>query len=180
MRTFRSKVIAITMPHRPLALVLPASFLALALTTAALTTAALTTAAQAGTVQMEARGGVNWRGSGHAKAALGAALSYDASARFFGTGGFVGVEQSLDRLTLGEKDLRWSTALRAGVQMPVLGKLYALGAYHYGAGPDRAALGAGLQKGFGPAYARVEYRQFLTSASGQPNHSATVGFGLRF
>jgi hypothetical protein len=136
--------------------------------------------AMAGTLSGEVRGGVAAPSGGTAKATVGAALGYEADLAALGTGVFAGLEQSVEKATTGNGDLRWGTSARAGVKVLLLGKIYAVAGYHYGNGPKASSLGAGFQKGIGSAFVRIEGRHYFTEGNAPSSNSATLGIGVSF
>jgi len=148
------------------------------LLTAAFAAATLFAApAMAGEARVEVHTGVGWDDDLPSKGEIGAAVGYDFN---LAPGAFAGVEQSIDKTLISGKDGRWGTTARAGVNVPALGKLYALAGYSYGVGPNATHVGGGLEHSFGPAFGKVEYRHYFTEDGAPDTNAALVGVGVHF
>ena len=138
---------------------------------------AIATPALAGEARVEVHTGLGWDDSLPSKGEIGAAVGYDFN---LAPSTFVGVEHSIDKTLISSKDARWGTTARAGVNVPAVGKLYALAGYSYGVGPNATHVGGGLEHSFGPAFGKVEYRHYFTEDGAPDTNAALVGVGVHF
>jgi outer membrane immunogenic protein len=125
----------------------------------------------------DVHGGLGWADGQQVQGTLGATLGYDIA-----TGGrtFVGVEQSADKVLTSNDKLRWTTAARAGLALSPRDKAYVLAGYTYGAGPDGTQIGGGLERSYGKAYTKVEYRHTFNQDGAKDSNAALVGVGVHF
>ena len=143
---------------------------------AAAAAVAAATPAFANEARVEVRSGVAWDDGQQADATVGAAVGYDVSAG----PAFVGVEQSVDKTLASNRDVRWGTSARVGASIMPGTKLYATAGYNYGDSPNATDIGAGIEKGFGPLYGKVEYKHFFTEQGATDSNAALVGVGIKF
>ena len=138
--------------------------------------AAAATPAFANEARVEVRSGLAWNDGKQAEATIGAAAGYDVNVG----PAFVGIEQSVDKTLTSNEKVRWGTSGRIGIEAQPGTKLYATAGYNYGAGPNATDIGAGIEKGFGPLYGKVEYKHFFTEQGATDSNAALVGVGVKF
>lgn len=151
-----------------------------ALPFAAALTVLAATPAFAGEGRVELRTGVGWPDGQAAKAEIGGAAGYDWTMGG-GSGAFFGVEQSVDKVLASGQKVRWGTMGRVGMHVTPNDKVYAIGGYTYGKGPDAPTVGAGWEHGFGNRmYGKVEYKKFFNEDGYRNSNAALVGVGMHF
>ena len=132
------------------------------------------TPAAANEGRAEVRGGIAWAG-GDEEAVAGAALGYDFD---LGTGAFVGIEGSADKVLVDGANVVFGATARAGAKLGA-GKLFAAGGYSFGEGEDNFHLGGGYEhKVTSNVYVKVEYRHFFSDFVDA--NVVAAGVGLAF
>lgn len=148
--------------------------------TLAAATAMLATPAMANEIRAEGRGGVVWDGN-DAEAIGGVALGYDFD---IAPRAFAGIEVSADKILRSNTRVAFGANLRAGIDLPAFGKLYATGGYaskFARGGEDSWNLGAGLQKSFLPkTYGKLEYRHYFIGNGFTDGDAVLAGVGFAF
>jgi len=136
--------------------------------------------AMAGSLTVEARGGLNWASVGSTKAVVGAAVGYEMDLSLLGTGVFGGVEQNIEKASSGGGDARWGTSARVGAKILGLGAVYGVAGYHYGSGVTATSIGAGYQRAIGPVFGKLEYRHYINQGGVGASNSLGLGVGFKF
>jgi len=131
-------------------------------------------------VRIEAHGGPVWS-QGHARGQFG--ISGGADTTVVGPV-FVGAEVTADKyLTKGAR-FSLGAGARAGVDVPLVGKLYAVGGYatrSYRGGEGAWNLGAGVQHSFlFGAYGKIEYRHTYAAQRVAKADAVLLGIGTTF
>lgn len=144
---------------------------------AAVAAATAATPALADEGRVDLHGGLVWAG-GDSEGTAGVAAGYDWD---MGTGGFFGVEGSVDQVLVDGADPFFGLSGRIGGKVAGgKGKLYALGGYTFGEGEDSPHAGVGYEHMLGGrVYGKVEYRHFFVDDF-QDLNAAVVGVGIRF
>lgn len=141
---------------------------------------AVATPAMASETRVEGRGGVIWsQGDSEATAGIALGQDYDLTPKTF-----VGAEVSADKILTSNTIVSFGLNARAGVSLPLLGKLYATGGY--ATKPCHGCehswnLGAGIQHDFLPmTYGKLEYRHYFYGNNTADADAVALGVGLKF
>ncbi|QYJ06334.1 outer membrane protein [Qipengyuania flava] len=140
---------------------------------AAVATVAVAAPASANEARVEARGGIAWA-NGVEEAVAGVAAGYDFD---LGTGAFIGVEASADKILADGTDVVFGATARGGAKLGDAGKLYVTAGYSFNDG-DAFHAGAGYEHKVGErVYLKAEYRRFFDFVD---VNTAVVGVGMSF
>ena len=130
--------------------------------------------------RVEARGGVVWA-NGDSEATAGVALGHDYN---LAPHTFIGAEVSADKILTSNALVSFGANARAGVSVPLLGKLYATGGYAtkaFHGSVHSWNLGAGVQHDILPmTYAKLEYRHYFVGEGFNDLNAVALGVGLKF
>lgn len=128
--------------------------------------------AVAGESRGEVRGGYAWDGNINS-ASVGAAVGHDWK---FGAGQFIGVEGSVDKMTIDGGEYIWGASGRIGTRVGMRGKAYAIAGFSHAVGSS-SHLGAGYQRSLGgPIYLKAEYRHMFNGSV----NMVVGGIGFKF
>ncbi|MDF8333439.1 outer membrane protein [Novosphingobium cyanobacteriorum] len=152
----------------------------LVLTALAAAAAVAATPALANEIRAEGRGGVIWdQGTTEAIAGVAVGYDYDLAPKTF-----VGIEASADKILTSNTIVSFGVNARAGVSVPVVGKLYATGGYAtkpcHGC-EESWNLGAGVQHTILPmTYLKLEYRHYFVGNGFSDPDAVVAGVGIKF
>ena len=146
--------------------------------TTALASVIAATPALANEARVDVTGGAVWNRS-DTEATVGATAGYDWDLQ--PSGGFVGVEGTVQKVLAGGYDVEGNLGVRAGLHVTPSTKLYGLAGYTIRQGVDAPNLGAGIEQDVGRnLYVKTEYKHNFVKDGLPDYNSATAGVGLRF
>lgn len=141
---------------------------------------AAATPALADETRIELHGGGSWV-SQHPNFDIGAGIGRDFT---LAPATFVGVEASLDKILGSNAVTMLGLEGRAGLNVPVVGKLYAVSGYNtkpYSGTKGEWNLGLGVQKSIEPgAYIKLEYRHYFANDTMLAREGLLAGIGGTF
>lgn len=146
--------------------------------TTALASVIAATPALANEARVDVTGGAVWNHS-DTEATIGATAGYDFDLQ--PSGGFVGVEGTVQKVLAGGYDVEGNLGVRAGAHLTPTTKVYGLAGYTLRQGIDTPNLGAGVQQNIAnKLYVKAEYKHNFVKYGLPDYDSAVAGVGLRF